>query len=193
MWTWCNYLHSFVLAGKRVLRVNIDETSIKLDMDNKHGFMSAAAKSKRNIPDCAHNVQAPVPHCIFLRGSALRRCCIAEDDAADHHSQLQPVSSRRVRRDKKQQAGQRGNMAKEILLDGHRNIWKSDPANPQVTGKRRRFHPNHLVIGQSPHAHQRKDMGDLFQTAIHDVCDPRKTTGVLQPLDVYVFALLKST
>ena len=43
MWTWCNYLHSFVPAGKRVLRVNIDETSIKLDMDNKHGFISAAA------------------------------------------------------------------------------------------------------------------------------------------------------
>ena len=46
MWTWCNYLHSFVPAGKRVLRVNIDETSIKLDMDSKHGFISAAAKKQ---------------------------------------------------------------------------------------------------------------------------------------------------
>ena len=46
MWTWCYYLHSFVPAGKRVLRVNIDETSIKLDMDNKHSFISAAGKEQ---------------------------------------------------------------------------------------------------------------------------------------------------
>ena len=46
MWTWSNYLHSVVPPEKRIVRVNIDETSIKLDMNIRHGFISAAAKNE---------------------------------------------------------------------------------------------------------------------------------------------------
>lgn len=34
-----NYFHSFVPAEKRIWHVNIDETSIKLGMNIKHGFV----------------------------------------------------------------------------------------------------------------------------------------------------------
>ena len=57
MWKWSNYLHSKVPLTKKPLCVNIDESSIKLDQDFKHGHVAESARTlakghmlRRNIP-----------------------------------------------------------------------------------------------------------------------------------------------
>ena len=44
MWKWSNYLHSKVPVTKKPLCVNIDESSIKLDQDVRHGHVTASAR-----------------------------------------------------------------------------------------------------------------------------------------------------
>ena len=57
MWKWSNYLHSKVPQTKKPLSVNIDEPSIKLDQDLKHGHVAESARTlakghmlRRSIP-----------------------------------------------------------------------------------------------------------------------------------------------
>jgi hypothetical protein len=50
LWQWSNFLHDQVEAGKRIVRINIDETSIRLHPDTGKGCLTASTRGlKRQL------------------------------------------------------------------------------------------------------------------------------------------------
>ena len=50
VWRWSNFLHTQTPAGHRPVRINMDETAIRLFQEPRHGLISAVARRLRQTP-----------------------------------------------------------------------------------------------------------------------------------------------
>lgn len=194
MWRWCNYLHSSVPRTKKVLSVNIDESSIKLDQDLLHGHVTECARTlakgkllRRNIPK-------------GIRRTAYSLVAVMCDDAEIQKCLPQfvvvnkrscPVAVFRALLD---------------VVPATLKIWRRDSAwlNTKavcqvvrvVAKVLRKYQTTHQVI-LSMDACKTHMSRLVWHTAAKEGLlmfgIPALTTGFLQPLDVYAFAQLKNT
>ena len=72
VWQWSNLLHVHAPVGKRVLHINMDETSVKLYQDAGKGMLVARARRLRRTPkSLVQNVsrrqlRAALTHAAFI-------------------------------------------------------------------------------------------------------------------------------
>lgn len=194
VWTWSNYLHSVaVVSGKQIVRVNIDETSIKLDMVMRHGFISAAARNDEK-------------HSGLRRKMSKRRARTAYSyvavlcDDADLQKlmpQIIIVNSTQCPEAVFEEVNKQ--KPSNVIIWRRKSCWMDTATFGKVI---RQIHSSLGRKGDSVQIILCCDGHNThINTKIWQICSrmkylmfviPAKTTGVLQPLDAYVFALLKS-
>ena len=194
MWKWCNYLHSIVPPTKKPLRVNIDETSIKLDQDVQHGHVTETARQlakgktlRRNIPKGIRRtayslvavicddaeIQQCLPQFIVVNK---RSCTVAVYKAL---LDTVPATLKIWRRDS---AWLNTQSVCQVVREVSKALHKYQTTHQVILSMDAcKTHMNRLVWLTAAR------MGFLMFGI------PALTTAFLQPLDVYVFAQLKDT
>ena len=194
MWKWSNYLHTNVPVTKQPLHINIDETSVKVEMDVRHGHVSGDAKKlekgnslRRRMSKSrqrtaysyvavlcdVEEVQRVLPQFIVVNG---KQCTKAVYNALQERRPENIVLWRRssawlnvlavchVLRDI--------HKSLSALLSTYQVILSMDSCKTHINSK----------VWQAC-----SRLGFLMYPI------PPKTTGILQPLDIYVFAQLKQS
>ncbi len=193
MWKWSNYLHSKVPVTKKPLHVNIDETSIKIDQDVRHGHVTQAAKKlagcnilRRRIPK-AHTrtayslvavicddeeIQQSLPQFIVVNSKVCTE--------AVYKALLENLPTNAVLWRRKSSWMDIGAVC-QVVRDVAKSLKKHQTTHQVILSMDAcKTHMNHRVWNTAARV-------GFMMFGI-----PAKTTGYLQPLDVYAFAQLKN-
>ena len=196
VWRWSNFLHAQSPAGQQIVRINLDETSIRLHQDGKRGYITVQARclkrSARSLTSKATTSQtrgmltlvAIVCDCPTIQ-TVLPQVLIVSEK---HISKVEPVATLRT------------------LLEGNTMLWTAQ--KPWVTSNimcrivkvlktcLRHYRATHhfIVSADGYRAHLTKPVWRAMTRAgfMYHVI-PAKLTWVLQPCDTHVFAVLKNT
>lgn len=193
MWNWSNYLHSKVPSAKKPLHVNLDESSIKLDHDVRHGLLTGAAKklAKR----C--NLRRQVPKAVSRTAYSL--VAVICDDA-----EIQKTLPQFIVVNKKlcTEAIYRTLLPK---LPANMRFWRRSSSwldiecvckvikeIAKALGDRRNTHQVILSMDACKTHMNRQVWMTAARMGFMMFGIPAKVTAYLQPLDVYAFAQLKN-
>ena len=194
MWKWSNYLHSKVPQTKKPLCVNIDESSIKLDQDLKHGHVGESARTLAK----GHMLRRNIPKSI--RRTAYSLVAVICDDAEIQKCLPQFIVVNKRTCTEAVYKALLDTVPATIILWRRDTAWldtKSVCQVVRVVAKAlNKYQTTHQVI-LSMDACKTHMNSLVWQTAakmgFFMFGIPALTTGFLQPLDVYVFAQLKNT
>lgn len=193
MWKWSNYLHSKVHPSKKALHVNIDETSIKLDQDVRHGHVTNTAKKLAE----GHTLRRRIPKAHTRTAYSL--VAVICDDAEIQKSLPQFVVVNKKVCTEAVYKSLLDNLPANVVLWRRKSSWMDIMSVCQVvrdvSKSLKKYHHTHQVIlsmdACKTHMNRR-----VWETAakvgIMMFGIPAKATGYLQPLDVYAFAQLKN-
>jgi len=193
VWTWSNFLHDQTAAGKRPLRVNFDETSVRLFQPSRDGHLSLPAqrllRSARSLRRRATLAEAR---------TMLTLACFVCDDA-----ELQPllpqilVASKKVMPAEEASALRRG-LPPGVLLWREERAWTSSALMVRFLGALRAALGPALLSRQvilSADAFKAHASKPVWRAAARlgffYFLIPAKMTWALQPLDTHVFSVFK--
>ena len=193
MWTWSNYLHSQVPQGKKPLSVNIDESSIKLDQDLKHGHVSESARTLAK----GHLLRRHLPK--GIRRTAYSLVAVICDDAEIQKCLPQFIVVNKKSCTQAVYKALLDTVPTTLKLWRRGSAWLDTKTFCQVlrvvAKALNKYQTTHQVI-LSIDACKTHMSRLVWQTAaklgFFMFGIPALTTCFLQPLDVYVFAQLKN-
>ena len=193
MWKWSNYLHSKVPQTKKPLSVNIDESSIKLDQDLKHGHVAESARTLAK----GHMLRRNIPK--GIRRTAYSLVAVICDDAEIQKCLPQVIVVTKRSCTKAVYKALLDTVPTTLKLWRRDSAWLDTKTVCQVlrvvAKALNKYQTTHQVI-LSMDACKTHMSRLVWQTAakmgflLFGI--PALTTGFLQPLDVYVFAQLKN-
>ncbi len=194
-WRWANFLESLAPPGKRILRVNMDETSIHLWQESGPGFVDVPAATKKKV----YLEREKLASLALRRGTCSLLVFVSDDDEAQRLlPQVLVVNKHTVT------AQQTRAVQAELGLDSQCFLWRRDSA--WCTAKAfcsvvkllaKCLEPlkplaHCLFAVDCAPSHATKEVAATAARCgifLHMI--PSSMTSSLQPLDVYVFAKFK--
>ncbi len=193
-WRWSNFLSSLPSGGERVLRINLDETSLKMHISPRPGLVvEPCPKRRRQLLR-----EGQGPSLGMRRAAATLIAFICDDDAVQARLPQIIVASKHLVNavDFAEVAGQcEGN----VLMVRRDSAWVTASfvvevvkvvarcIEAELTSRRVILHLDACPAHASP-----KVIKACSAVGLHVHFVPALTTAWLQPLDVLVFARLKS-
>ncbi len=193
MWKWSNYLHSKVPAAKKPLHVNIDETSVKLDQDARHGHVTKSAKKLARANELRRKI--PKAH----TRTAYSLVAVICDDAEIQKSLPQFIVVNKKICTESLYETLLNNLPANVVLWRRQSSWMDIGCVCQVVrdvakslGKYQNTHQVILSMDACKTHINRRVWATAARMGFMMFGIPAKATGDLQPLDVYAFAQLKN-
>jgi len=194
MWKWSNYLHTHVPATKQALHINIDETSVKVEMDVRYGHVSNNAKKLEKNNSLRRRMSKSRQRTAYSFVAVL---CDVEE--------VQRVLPQFIVVNGKQCTKAVYNALQERRPDNI-VLWRRSSAWLNVLTVCHVLRDIHRSLSAFLSTYQVILCMDSCKTHINpkvwQACSrlgfmmypiPPKTTAILQPLDIYVFAQLKQS
>lgn len=191
-WQWFNYYSSQLPVGKRMLRINLDETSLCLFQGHSKGTVFASKKRPRD-GEPVQNVP-----------TRKRRCCLTHIGLVCDVPELQPLLPQFIVGNEatflvRDFVALQALCPANIVLVRQKSAWNNEFLCAQVVAR--------LAAALQPHLGQYQPVLLLDACRIHTTrnvlmaCNahrvwpllvPAKTTWLLQPLDTHAFQLYKA-
>lgn len=193
LWKWVNMLHEVVPKGKQILRMNLDETSIKLFQDTGKGFVTASIRKRTRSGRKVHRnvsrgqlrtafthvaiicdnteIQQHLPHILIVSCKAM-----SEEVYTKLLSSLPPT----IKLWRRKSSWMNKDSTCEVIRMLAKALLPYKETHDFFLGlDAARIHLNERVWRQAA------------RCGIFMYCIPASLTWALQPCDVYVFAAYK--
>ena len=193
MWRWSNFLHSQVPPGQKPLRVNMDETAIRLVQTARRGMICSVARRLRMTPrSIAQQATRGQLRTMF---SLIAFVC-DDDDLQKKLPQILVVSSAVVKASDVEQV--RRTLPPNVFLWSQRRAWTTGELMVAVVKTLRQCLESDLVDRQVIlssdvfRAHTTKAVWRaMARLNFFYFLIPARMTWVMQPCDTHVFAQFK--
>ena len=193
MWRWSNFLHSQVPPGQKPLRVNMDETAIRLVQTARRGMICSVARRLRMTPrSIAQQATRGQLRTMF---SLIAFVC-DDDDLQKKLPQILVVSSAVVKASDVEQM--RRTLPPNVFLWSQRRAWTTGELMVAVVRTLRQCLESDLVDRQVIlssdvfRAHTTKAVWRaMARLNFFYFLIPARMTWVMQPCDTHVFAQFK--
>ena len=194
MWQWAYFLNSQVPSGKQPLRINMDETCIRLYQRGKVGHLILEAmKQKKQGDALSQNVTLGQQ-----RSACTLVALITDCQAAQPYLPQMIIASERTMT-AAERAALREDLPENIVLHTGKNAWMNGDVFKVLvdllTKRLARFKDTHQIIFTAdtyPCHITKESLACCGRHGVWPHLVPAKMTWALQPLDTHVFAKFKS-
>ena len=196
MWKWSNFLHANSPSGRKIVRVNLDETAIRLDQREKNGHLTYAARvakrSARSLTSSATTTQT--------RGMITLVAFICDNDEIQQVLPQVLIANEAHLTKAEPAAALRMHLGANTILWTGAKAWVTGALMCKIvnllsqvlTPYKNRYH--FIVSSDGYRAHMTKPVWRAFARAgFMYFLIPAKLTWALQPCDTHLFAALKRT
>ena len=194
MWQWANWLTVQIRPPKQALRINMDETCVRLHMTSKLGHVCIEAVKQKSWAD-------PLSQNVSLaqqRASCSLVALITDYDLAQPYLPQMLIIGRKSLT-AQQRAEVEQALPDNVILYSGKNGWMNvaifKALIRRISQRLTPFKNTHQVIFSSdtyPCHLSKESITCLVQHGMWPHLVPAKMTWALQPLDVYAFAKFKS-
>ena len=193
VWTWANFLHANVPAGKKPVRINMDETGIRLYSECKNGHMTLQAKTlKRSARSLTNPATRAQTRGMF---SLLAFIC---DDATIQHALPQIVLVKNTHMAGLSIAEMRSELPENTVLWTAQKAWMTGDLMCRAIRVLHKHLKKYMrtcqfiLSSDAFRAHLTRNVWrTLARKGFMYHLIPAKMTWVMQPCDTHVFASLK--